>query len=759
MATPAAILGILVKADTASANLALAKTNSELNKVHSSGTTATKTTSKLGTASSKASGFLRSAAVSAGGAALAYVSIAAAKDAITTTEDLAKATISLHKNLGLSTKSASEWAAVARTRGVDSTKLGMAFKTLATQLVSARDGSATAIKQFKKLGLSEDEIAKASHDTNFAVGAVSDGLKALPGGADKAAISGKLFGRGWQTITPILRDGSKEMQNQLDLANQYGATFGGKTIKSVKDLIAAQRELQIAQLGLQITFTEKLAPALTKGALAFAGFLNDMRKGKGTAGEIERALAAVAKTIRDVIQAFADMEKVTHVIETMGKTVAAFGSGIQHVVNLVSDLIHGRWSAAWNDAKGLVMDAVHIMLATLRAFTRPATAIFTGAWNAIKGIFTSGANAVISVINTIIDAINVIPGVDIGKVGAIGGTSKPQGNQGAGPGPHRHATGGIISKPTAIVGEEAPRHKEFVLATNPAYRDRNVGLWAQAGKELGVPGYGIGGVIGDVLGKVPSPGNIIGKVKDATGNLPGWMSGLGSYLISKVSKFVKDKIAGLFGGNQLAVTTGIPSLGGAIGSGSIAAIFAQVARALKAPAEAILALYEAGLAESGMQDLPGGDSSSQGVLQLLASTAAGLGVSPHDVPGVASLFLTQGFYGRGGAIALARAGLRPASSIAQAVQGSAFASGSNYAAQLGAAQAIMRSQGFHNIPEFGRGGVVPGPIGAPQMAIVHGGETISPPGGATVNIEHAEFGSMLEAHSFANKLAFRLAHA
>ena len=33
-----------------------------------------------------------------------------------------------------------------------------------------------------------------------------------------------------------------------------------------------------------------------------------------------------------------------------------------------------------------------------------------------------------------------------------------------------------------------------------------------------------------------------------------------------------------------------------------------------------------------------------------------------------------------------------------------------------------------NLPGFASGGVVPGPLGAPQLAVVHGGETIIPAG-------------------------------
>jgi hypothetical protein len=62
-----------------------------------------------------------------------------------------------------------------------------------------------------------------------------------------------------------------------------------------------------------------------------------------------------------------------------------------------------------------------------------------------------------------------------------------------------HATGGKVTSPLIMVGEEAPQHPEFVLATNPAYRERNLDLWAQAGAALGIPGFAQGGIVGPAV--------------------------------------------------------------------------------------------------------------------------------------------------------------------------------------------------------------------------------------------------------------------
>lgn len=137
------------------------------------------------------------------------------------------------------------------------------------------------------------------------------------------------------------------------------------------------------------------------------------------------------------------------------------------------------------------------------------------------------------------------------------------------------------------------------------------------------------------------------------------------------------------------------------GDGNVEKIFAQVAKKLSKSKVATLALGEAGYDESGMRDLSYGTGSSQGPLQLLASTAAGLHVSPHDEAAVASIFFTSGFAGKGGANKLAAEGL-PAHLVAQGVQGSATASGLNYKAYEGQARGWMRR--FH----LNRGGMIAG---------------------------------------------------
>lgn len=114
----------------------------------------------------------------------------------------------------------------------------------------------------------------------------------------------------------------------------------------------------------------------------------------------------------------------------------------------------------------------------------------------------------------------------------------------------------------------------------------------------------------------------------------------------------------------------------------------SVADDLKAPRPAKLALVEALIVESACRNLTYGDASSTGPLQLLSSTARGLSVDPRDVAAVCRLFLSKGFYGKGGAIAQARRTPgKQSGQIAQDCQGSAHPE--RYQAVQPQAQAIL----------------------------------------------------------------------
>jgi hypothetical protein len=116
----------------------------------------------------------------------------------------------------------------------------------------------------------------------------------------------------------------------------------------------------------------------------------------------------------------------------------------------------------------------------------------------VRGGMTSGAFATYRGINYITGAVSK-------GLSALGSAVKVNVSLAI---PKGFARGGMVDQPTYMVGEEAPRHPEVVVATNPAYRSQNIKYWAQAGKMLGMPGFEKGGIPGFKTGGYvyPFPG-------------------------------------------------------------------------------------------------------------------------------------------------------------------------------------------------------------------------------------------------------------
>lgn len=243
----------------------------------------------------------------------------------------------------------------------------------------------------------------------------------------------------------------------------------------------------------------------------------------------------------------------------------------------------------------------------------------------------SGGRELLGFVNDIIDVINGLLGaIGVDKIGHVSAKSvglARGGVVGMANGGAFARTAGFIDRPMVMMGEEAPRHPEYVIPTNPAYRDRAQSLLGEA---AGVIGMADGGVISD---------------------------------------------------------------------------FREAIKRTHASAKPALALFEAGVVESNLENLTGGDRDSRGALQVRDATARGMGLNNMDPLAVALAFLTRGYWGKGGGISLSAS--HPSSTagwVAQQVQGSAF--------PLRYDQARSQALQYMGAPTGGGGGILGAITGA-----------------------------------------------
>jgi phage-related protein len=232
---------------------------------------------------------------------------------------------------------------------------------------------------------------------------------------------------------------------------------------------------------------------VTDGVHATADALTDL--GGWVLGKLVGGFKAISDGLKGVGGWLYD--QVMQVIHGTGDKLHDLGSWVLGtVVNGLTEVDKDGLSVA----KGLlgVGDWILKQLTKLLAAAKDGFAGLGGdlmSW-IIDGL-KEGAYDLQSFLNSIIGLINKIPGVSIGKIDVL--TKDKHGKvHGFAQGGHFSqvsgstiAPGGYVDRPLVMLGEEAPRHSEWVIPENPAYRSRALALHAEAGKALGLAKGGV----------------------------------------------------------------------------------------------------------------------------------------------------------------------------------------------------------------------------------------------------------------------------
>lgn len=258
---------------------------------------------------------------------------------------------------------------------------------------------------------------------------------------------------------------------------------------------------------------------------------------------------------------------------------------IRGVIQTVLGLINGDWSAAWEGVKTIASGALRVIggavefgIANVRLVLQlgvdAVKGVWNAAWGAMKGtaktawnsIATTirhGVNAVIHIINAFIRGINAVTGLigipsiptidTISGPGSSSGGASTSGGAGGGSSQRRASGGFVTNGPQYLVGEGNQRYPEAVIATDPKYRKRNLGLLNWAAQRMGVQGLQFGGIM-DAVGSVGSfvsgiPGQlrdravsaVVGPLRDVAKNA---LNSVPVPLVRDVGKGWIDKVYG-----------------------------------------------------------------------------------------------------------------------------------------------------------------------------------------------------------------------
>jgi hypothetical protein len=269
----------------------------------------------------------------------------ALESAVTNTQELSKVTTGLNRNLDLSIQEGSRWAAMAHARGIATTALNMSFTKMAKNFVEANRKGGTARTALNQLGITYNQTARGAHDFNYALKIVGQKFGEAKSGPQRQAAGMALLGKGYQTILPLFAQGNKALKEQLGWADKYGVTLDGKTNSALMDMVTAQRESKVAMLGLQVTMTKAMMPAIEAGEEQLHKFIETLNdpdmSGEEKITAIQRQFEGIEDTLVKVISAA--LPKVAEHAGQLGvKMAEALWTGFRHS-NAVGKIVIAAW--------------------------------------------------------------------------------------------------------------------------------------------------------------------------------------------------------------------------------------------------------------------------------------------------------------------------------------------------------------------------------------------------------------------------------
>ena len=235
-----------------------------------------------------------------GGVAVAISSV------ISKTTDMAEATRNFSAITGLSVEQSSKWVDVLDKFGVSG---DTAVKTYSRLLVNAEKYGGTvknATKFQTQFGINLVDNSGHLVNANELLKRSADFFNSNATAAEKATTLTKLYGKGWQTLIPLLKEGRKGIDQEFGSA----LSLTPKQIAAMQELLRVQRDWNDALGDAQVKVGVALVPTLTKVVKTLTTFLDQnsdkiadfakgLVKGAEELGGAIAGLAPIAKGIAD----------------------------------------------------------------------------------------------------------------------------------------------------------------------------------------------------------------------------------------------------------------------------------------------------------------------------------------------------------------------------------------------------------------------------------------------------------------------------
>ena len=282
------------------------------------------------------------------------------------------------QRLGISAEKFQELDYVMNIAGTSMNNMTMGMKTMTNQLDAAKKGNKEAIDNFKKLGISMNDIKTMSREDLFEKSI--KGFQNMSDSTSRAALANKLFGRSGQELTPLFNMTNEQTEELIAKSREYGMVMSSDNVKASANFKDSLTTLQNTMTGLKNNMMSNFLPSLTtitdglsavfsgknteegmsKISSGLSSLLSDLNK------QAPKFMALAKTIITSLLQGFAPMlpSLVSTIFDIAIKAITTISSMIPSMMPSIISGIQGIMSALMS-ALPIVIDGISQLVMAL----------------------------------------------------------------------------------------------------------------------------------------------------------------------------------------------------------------------------------------------------------------------------------------------------------------------------------------------------------------------------------------------------------
>lgn len=257
------------------------------------------------------------------------VSLAGIGAMIKSSIDSADALDEMAQRTGIAVESLSLLVPAAELSAVSTEKFEAGLKKLATGMLEAATGSEASAQKFGALGVAVQNQDGTLRDSEQVLLDLADRFKAMPDGAEKAALAVDIFGKAGAEMIPFLNQGRDGIGALKQEAAELGLQLSADTAAQAGNFNDALDKLKLATQSIGNQIIASLLPALND----MAGGMVESAKQGGTLRVILDGVVLVLKTL-------------ALGVATVGKAFVALGEAIGGGVAAAVEALKGNTDGA-----------------------------------------------------------------------------------------------------------------------------------------------------------------------------------------------------------------------------------------------------------------------------------------------------------------------------------------------------------------------------------------------------------------------------